>query len=105
MGIATVRGEFTQFEGSLEVAENLANAKAYGTVQVESVDTNEDERDAHLRSPDFFDSVTYPEIRFESTAIEAVDDEEFRVTGDLTIHGVTKAIVLHVDVLGTDLDP
>ena len=105
MGIATVRGEFTEFEGTLEIGEDLSSAKAYGTVKVQSVDTNEPQRDEHLRSPDFFDAAQYPEIRFESTSIEALDDEEFRIVGQLTIHGVTNEIVLHAELQGTDTDP
>jgi polyisoprenoid-binding protein YceI len=105
MGIATVRGEFTEFEGTLEIGEELETAKAYGTVKVQSVDTNESQRDDHLRSPDFFDAQQHPELRFESTRIEALDEEEFRITGNLTIHGVTNEIVLHADVQGTDIDP
>jgi polyisoprenoid-binding protein YceI len=105
MGIATVRGEFTEFAGSLEVGDDLSSAKATGTVKVESVDTNEGQRDEHLRSPDFFDAAQYPELTFESTKVEALDDEEFRITGQLTIHGVTNEVVLHADVQGTDVDP
>jgi polyisoprenoid-binding protein YceI len=105
MGIATVRGEFQEFEGTLEIGEHLTSAKAHGTVKVASVDTNESQRDDHLRSPDFFDAQQYPELRFESTRVEALDDEEFRITGNLTIHGVTNEIVLHADVQGTDIDP
>ncbi len=105
MGIATVRGEFTNFEGTLEIGEDLSTAKAYGTVKVQSVDTNEPQRDEHLRSPDFFDGQKYPELRFESTRIEALDDEEFRITGNLTLHGVTNEIVLHADFQGADTDP
>ena len=105
MGIATVRGEFTEFEGTLEIAEDLSSAKAYGTVKATSVDTNEPQRDDHLRSPDFFDVAQYPELRFESTSVEALDDEEFRITGKLTIHGVTNDVVLHADFQGTDIDP
>ncbi len=105
MGIATVRGEFTEFEGTLELGDDLGSAKAYGTVKVQSVDTNEPQRDEHLRSADFFDAGQYPELRFDSTKIEALDEEEFRITGDLTIHGVTNEIVLHADVQGTDTDP
>jgi polyisoprenoid-binding protein YceI len=105
MGIATVRGEFTEFAGTLEIGEDLSSARLYGTVKAESVDTNEPQRDGHLRSPDFFDVAQYPEIRFEATGIEALDDEEFRITGQLTIHGVTNEIVLHADVQGTDVDP
>lgn len=105
MGIATVRGEFTEFEGALRIGDDLATAKAYGTVKVASVDTNESQRDDHLRSPDFFHAAEHPELRFESTKIEALDDEEFRITGNLTLHGVTNEIVLHADVQGTDVDP
>jgi polyisoprenoid-binding protein YceI len=105
MGIATVRGEFKDFQGTLEIADDLSSAKAYGTVKVESVDTNESQRDAHLRSPDFFDGEQYPELKFESTQIEALDDEELRITGNLTLHGITNEVVLHADVQGTDVDP
>jgi polyisoprenoid-binding protein YceI len=105
MGIATVRGEFTDFEGTLEIGDDLSSAKAYGTVKAASVDTNEPQRDAHLRSADFFDAETHPELSFESTRIEAVDDGTFRITGDLTLHGVTNEIVLDAEVNGTDVDP
>jgi polyisoprenoid-binding protein YceI len=105
MGIATVRGEFTDFEGTLEVGQDLSSAKAFGTVKAQSVATNEPQRDEHLRSPDFFDAAQYPELRFESTRIEALDDEEFRITGQLTIHGVTNEVVLHAEAQGTDIDP
>jgi polyisoprenoid-binding protein YceI len=105
MGIATVRGEFTQFEGVLEIGDDLATAQARGTVKAASVDTNESQRDAHLRSPDFFDADTHPELSFQSTRIEAVDDETFRITGDLTLHGVTNELVLTAEVNGVDVDP
>ena len=105
MGIATVRGEFTEFEGALEIGDDLSSTTIHGTVKAASVDTNEPQRDEHLRSPDFFDAARYPELRFESTSIEALDDEEFRITGRLTIHGVTGEIVLHAEVQGTDVDP
>jgi len=105
MGIATVRGEFTAFEGSLELGDDISAAKVTGKVDVASVDTSEEKRDGHLRSPDFFDAEAHPEMTFASTRIEAVDDETFRITGDLTLHGVTKEIVLHADVQGTDVDP
>jgi polyisoprenoid-binding protein YceI len=105
MGIATVRGEFTDFEGTIEIGDDISTAKIHGKVNVASVDTSEEQRDDHLRSPDFFDAETYPEMNFVSTRIEAVDDETFRITGDLTLRGVTKEIVLHADAQGTDVDP
>jgi polyisoprenoid-binding protein YceI len=105
MGIANVRGKFTEFEGTLEVGEDLASSSARGTVQVASITTDEEQRDAHLRSPDFFNVDEYPEIRFESTSIEAIDEESSHVVGDLTMHGVTHEVKLKTLVQGTDIDP
>ena len=105
MGIATVRGEFTDFEGVMEIGDDLSTAKIRGTVKAASIDTNEPQRDAHLRSADFFDADAYPEIAFESTRIEAIDDDTFRITGDLTMNGVTNEIVLTAEVNGVDVDP
>jgi polyisoprenoid-binding protein YceI len=105
MGLATVRGIFTEFDGFIEIGEDLSTARAYGRVSVDSLDTNQPQRDEHLRSPDFFDAAQYPELRFESTAMTALDEQTFRITGKLTIHGVTMDIVLHAEVQGTDLDP
>jgi len=105
MGIATVRGEFTEFEGALEIGDDLTGARAHGTVKTASVDTRQPQRDADLRSANFLDADQYPELRFESTGIEALDDGELRITGKLTIHGVTNDIVLHAEVQGTDIDP
>jgi polyisoprenoid-binding protein YceI len=105
MGIATVRGEFKEFAGTLEIADDLSSAKAYGTVKTASVHTNEPDRDAHLNSADFFDVETHPELAFQSKSIEAIDEDTFRITGDLTIRGVTNEIVLTAEVHGTDVDP
>lgn len=105
MGIATVRGEFTEFEGSLEIGDDLSEAKARGTVKTASVDTNESQRDAHLRSGDFFEAETHPELTFESKRIEAIDDETYRIVGDLTLHGVRNELVLNAEVNGVDTDP
>jgi polyisoprenoid-binding protein YceI len=105
MGIATVRGKFNAFEGRIEVPGDLDAASASGTVEVASVDTNEDQRDAHLRSPDFFDAERFPRLSFGSTSIRAVDEETVLVTGELTLHGVTREITLEAVVEGTDVDP
>jgi polyisoprenoid-binding protein YceI len=105
LGIATVRGTFDEFEGRLEIGDDITSAKAFGTIKTASVNTKEAQRDAHLRSPDFFDAESHPELTFVSTAIEPVDDETFRVIGDLTIHGVTKEIRLEAVVQGTETDP
>ena len=105
MGIANVRGKFTEFDGTLQVGENLASSTAQGTVKVASIDTNEEQRDSHLRSPDFFDVERFPEITFESTRVEPIDDESSQVYGNLTMHGVTREVKLDVVTQGTDTDP
>jgi polyisoprenoid-binding protein YceI len=104
MGLATVKGFFSEFEGSLEVAED-GSTSASGTVKAATISTRSDQRDEHLRSPDFFDAETYPELSFQSTAIEQLDEETYRITGDLTIHGTTKEIVFEGVTQGVDQDP
>ena len=105
MGIANVRGQFTEFEGTLEVGEDLAHSSARGSVKVASISTDEKQRDEHLRSPDFFNVEEFPEILFESTLVEAIDDESTNVVGNLTMHGVTREVKLKAVVQGTDIDP
>jgi polyisoprenoid-binding protein YceI len=104
MGIATVRGEFTEFDGTLEVGEDVSSAKIRGTVKAESVDTNEPQRDAHLRSGDFFENEAYPDITFVSTKVER-DGDEWAVTGDLTIKGVSKPVTIVFEQTGSATDP
>jgi polyisoprenoid-binding protein YceI len=105
LGIASVRGKFDQFEGTLEIGEGDESARAYGTVQGVSVNTNDAGRDEHLRSADFFGVEQNPELRFESTEITQVDDDSFEIAGDLTMNGVTKPITLKAEVQGTEIDP
>ena len=105
LGIATVRGEFKEFDGTFEIGEDLSTSRAFGVVKTASIDTNEQARDEHLRSADFFDAATHGDIRFESTAIEQVDDDTLRITGDLTINGVTRSEVFHAELQGTETDP
>ena len=102
LGIATVKGQFTEFEGTLEVSPG--NTLAYGTVKTASVNTREPQRDEHLRSADFFDAEQNPEINFRSTAITPLDEDEFEIEGDITIHGVTKPIKLKATLEGTETD-
>lgn len=104
LGIATVRGAFNEFEGTFEVGED-GSAKARGAVEVVSIDTNEDQRDTHLRSEDFFHAEVHPQLSFESTEIRAVDEDAFLIHGDLTMRGVTRPIVLEAELQGTEIDP
>jgi polyisoprenoid-binding protein YceI len=101
LGIATARGRFKEFEGTLD----LDGGRAHGTVEAASVDTNIDTRDEHLRSPDFFEVVEHPELRFESTDIRPLGKDSFEIEGDLTIRGVTNPIVLRAELRGSGTDP
>jgi polyisoprenoid-binding protein YceI len=103
LGIATVKGQFNEFEGTVEVGPD--GARAYGTVQTASVDTREPQRDEHLRSADFFEVDTYPTIDFSSTAIRATGEDELEIDAKLTIHGVTNEITLKAEIEGTETDP
>lgn len=105
MGIATVRGEFSQFAGTLEIGDGEGQLRIHGTADAASVDTNEPQRDAHLRSADFFDAERYPQISFETTRVEPLDEDTVAITGNLTMHGVTAEITLRAEVAGTDVDP
>jgi len=104
LGISTVRGEFREFDGQLVIGED-GSITASGSAEVDSIDTREADRDGHLKSPDFFDSETFPKITFESTSITAVDEDTWEITGDLTMHGVTKPITLQAEVGGAGPDP
>ena len=105
MGIANVRGRFTDFQGTVEVGQDAWSAKARGSIKVASIDTGEPQRDAHLRSADFFDVEGFPEITFESTRVEPIDDNSSRVWGNLTMHGITREVKLDLVLQGTDTDP
>jgi len=105
MGIATVRGEFSEFAGTLEIGEAPGDLRIHGTANAASIDTNEPQRDAHLRSADFFDADRHPLISFAATRVESLDEDTLAVTGNLTMHGVTAEIILRAEVAGTDIDP
>ena len=105
LGITTVRGEFREFDGALEIGEDLADTRAYGRVDAASVDTNQARRDEHLRSPHFLSAGSHPELTFRSQAIEPVDEDTFRVIGDLSINGVTNEVELTAELGGIETGP
>jgi polyisoprenoid-binding protein YceI len=105
MMIATVRGRFKEFEGTLTIAEEIEDSQISGVVKVASIDTNQPDRDAHLRAADFFDVERYPEIRFTSTRIEPRGGADFSVIGDLTIKDVTRQVELATTIEGVQRDP
>lgn len=105
MMVSTVRGRFGEFAGTIEAAPDYHQSKVRGTVKTGSIDTNEPRRDAHLRSPDFFDAEQYPEITFESTTVEHVQKGTYRVGGELTMHGESHRVEFEVTVLGVLRDP
>ena len=103
--VAKVRGTFGEFAGSFTIdGDNLAASTAEVTIQVASIDTKTADRDAHLTSPDFLDAETFPTITFVSTAVAPKGDDVV-ITGDLTIHGVTKSVEIEYEFVGISQDP
>ena len=104
--ISKVRGRFGAFTGQA-VYDDAAKAwkSAEATIQVASIDTREEKRDAHLKSADFFDAEKFPTITFKTSGVEARGDDKFLVRGLLTIHGVTKEIALDTEITGSGKDP
>ena len=98
MMITNVKGQFTGVTGTLTLDEtDVTNSKVQATIDATTVNTREPQRDAHLRSADFFDVEKFPTLSFQSAAIQSNGPGELSVTGDLTIHGVTKSVVLAVE--------
>lgn len=104
--VTKVRGTFKEFEGHahLDVADP-AKSSAELTIQVASIDTGQEQRDAHLRGPDFFDTENYPTMTYKSTSVEKIDDTTARVTGELTIKDVTKPVTIEFLHTGSAKDP
>ena len=95
--IANVRGEFSKVSGTVKFdASNLVASSITAEIDVNSVNTREPDRDTHLKSADFFDAANYPTMKFQSKAVDADGPEAYKVTGDLTIRGVTHEVTLYV---------
>jgi polyisoprenoid-binding protein YceI len=105
MMITTVKGRFAELAGTIVADEaDIADSSVEATLQAASLDTRSEQRDAHLRSPDFLDVENYPEVTFRSTAVSGTK-ASFKVTGDLTIRGVTRPITLDATFEGEGKDP
>ncbi len=99
--VSKVSGEFTEFDATITADfDNLDASNVEFVIQTASIDTANEKRDGHLRSPDFFDAENHPQITFKSKRITKVDKDTFSVVGDLTMRGVSKEITLRVDYLG-----
>jgi polyisoprenoid-binding protein YceI len=104
--VTKVRGSFNEFSGTGYFdAEDPSRSHLELTIKAASIDTRNADRDAHLRSNDFFAMDEYPEIHFRSTSVEKVGDERYRVTGDLTIKGVTRPVSVDFEYTGAATDP
>jgi polyisoprenoid-binding protein YceI len=104
--VTKVRGSFNDFDGKGHIdGAEPANSSATLTIRTASIDTRNADRDAHLRGNDFFAMEDYPEITFVSSAVEQVADANYRVTGDLTIKGVTKPVTVDLEYTGAATDP
>jgi polyisoprenoid-binding protein YceI len=105
MMVSKVRGTFNEFEGTITVAENPLESTVTATITTSSIHTRQEMRDNHLRSNDFLAMDEYPEIVFESTGVERVGEDSARVSGDLTIRGVTKPVAFEMQYTGSAKDP
>ncbi|ADO75524.1 YceI family protein [Stigmatella aurantiaca] len=106
MVISKVRGNFRKFTGTVSLDEqSLGTSSVTAVIETASIDTGVEQRDNHLRSPDFFDAAKFPTITFQSTKVEKGSGDGFRVTGKLTIRDITRDVVLEAEQLGVGKDP
>ena len=104
--MSKVTGRFGKVAGTVNLdPKDVTRSSVEVTIDVASVSTNDDKRDGHLKSPDFFDAAKYPTITFKSTAVKQVAKDQLEVTGLFTMHGVTRTLVIPVLSLGTAVDP
>lgn len=104
--VTKVRGLFTDFEGTVHIdAQDPSKSTAELRIKAASIDTGQEQRDAHLRNADFFDAENHPEILFTSTSVDQLDDDRYRVTGDLVIKGVSHPVSVYLEYTGSAKDP
>lgn len=104
--VSWVTGSFHKFDAAVETdGDDMMSAEVNFQADLSSISTNNEQRDAHLRSSDFFDAENHTQIKFESTRLEKVSEEEFKMYGNLTMRGVSKPIALKVEFGGIMKDP
>ena len=102
--VSKVRGHFAEFDGAITVAEDPHASSVTATIQMASISTNDAQRDGHLKSADFFEVEKYPVMTFTSAKI-VPSGSDWKVEGELSLHGVTKTVVLDVEFNGAQADP
>lgn len=103
--VAKVRGRFAEFEGALQIGDDPTQSSVAVTIKAATIDTRTQQRDDHLRSPDFLEVDKYPEITFVSTAVEHDEGDDWKIRGDLTIRGIAKPVTLRAEYSGQMADP
>ena len=104
MMVSKVRGRFSKFEGTIRLGDDFADSSVEASIDMGSIDTNNEQRDGHIRSGDFFDAATYPTMSYRSLRVRPSGDG-YVVEGDLTLHGVTRGVDLALDLNGFTKDP
>ncbi|MBI5867880.1 MAG: polyisoprenoid-binding protein [candidate division Zixibacteria bacterium] len=106
MGLSKVKGEFKQFEGTVDYDPgDVSKSKVNATIQVSSIDTHAEKRDAHLKSGDFFAADSFPTMTFKSTKVTDKGNGQLEIQGDLTLRGTTKPVTLAASLIGSMDDP
>ncbi len=103
--VSKVRGSFTRYEGSIQIGATPEESSVEATIEAASIDTRDEQRDAHLRSGDFLDAEHHPTLHFRSTGVTQTGPSTGTVRGDLTVRGVTQPVELDVEFLGAATDP
>ena len=104
--ITNVTGRFKKFSGKMESSsDDFSDANIEFEADIDSIDTNNEQRDGHLRTGDFLDAAQYPKLTFTSTSFDKVADGIYKLNGDLSIHGVTKSVTMSTELTGTNTDP
>jgi polyisoprenoid-binding protein YceI len=105
MVVSKVRGRFAKYTGTVHLDDDLTKSRVEVAIDAASIDTGTADRDTHLRSADFFDVEKFPSLTFRSTRVERIDDQKFRMVGDLTIRDVTREVALEAIYGGRSKDP